>query len=363
MINTVTNSIASNANNIVVSCASIVPSVATISIASNSNNIVVSSASIIPSVAIPESITVIVSSTPNVPPSIVESNLDASFITSRTRNSSVMKVKVSPKSGVVVQTSKRAEAAEIAVITEEQKTLSLRLNLMESIYNKRMNYMEGEIRILNSKIHVQERVTDALRGEVNRLQQFTRRPCVAIHGIEKRRSESSNELRSAVETVIDSVNSTVSMSDVDKFHRNGRIKDGKQQVIVRFKSHSSKEDFYRARKNQNDCRIYPSLTKTQLSLLHEARDMLKDYKYNESNTVNPPESIFADIHGDIQVKFAKKTNKGMFVKIRSLEHLAFVLETSESCAKDIDYDGEPFDVWGYDDLFGFKPLDELQDCD
>ena len=137
-----------------------------------------------------------------------------------------------------------------------------------------MNHFKGEVSRLESKIFVQERVSDALRDEVDRLQQYTRRPCVTIRGIEKQHNERYGDLKGKVAEIIQSVNSSTSMDDVDKFHCNGRVRDGKQEVIIGFKSHSAKETFYKARIEQENLMIYLSLSKKRLNLLHEARDMI-----------------------------------------------------------------------------------------
>ena len=236
---------------------------------------------------------------------------------------------------------------------EQHTTLSNRLIEIESKYDEMMAQFKGEIMRLESKIYVQERVSDALREEVDRLQQYTRRPCVTIRGIDKANNEKFADLKQKVAHIIQSVNSSTTINDVDKFHRNGRVRDGKQEVIIRFKSHSAKEAFYKARKEQQNVVIYPSLTKKRLTLLHEARDMIKEYKYEHSNTLNPPIAIFANVHGDIQVKFEKKTIHGQYVSIQSLQDLASILQVSESCNDELDFDEEPFNAWGYHDKNGF----------
>ena len=38
------------------------------------------------------------------------------------------------------------------------------------------------------------------------------------------------------------------MEDVDKLHRVGPPKQGKQDIIVRFKSHTAKENFFKRKK-------------------------------------------------------------------------------------------------------------------
>ena len=236
---------------------------------------------------------------------------------------------------------------------DQQMIFSKRLIEIESKYEELVNNFKGEVMRLESKIYVQDRVTEALRHEVDRLQQFTRRPCVAIHGVEKVRNESYHDLKSKVANIIKSVNSSTKMDDVDKFHQNGRARGGKQEIIVRFKSHSAKEAFFKAHKEQENVTIYPSLTKRRLNFLYEARDFLKEFNYKNSNTFNPPLAVFANVHGDIQVKFSKKTARGQYLTINSLEELSYILEHSESCEEVLDFGKEPFNVWGFDEMRGF----------
>ena len=103
---------------------------------------------------------------------------------------------------------------------------------------------------MDAKFAVRDHVVEALRNEVHRLQQYTRRYSVAVVGIDKKRNETDESLREEVLKLVADVNSTSKEEDIDKFHRNGRLFNGKdQEIIIRFKSHAAKEAFYRARKN------------------------------------------------------------------------------------------------------------------
>ena len=71
------------------------------------------------------------------------------------------------------------------------------------------------------------------------------------------------------------------MLDVDKFHRNGRtFNEGKdQELLIRFKTHSAKEAFYRGRKTlppaRRGIKIRPSLSRKQQKLLKEAESLVQ----------------------------------------------------------------------------------------
>ena len=92
---------------------------------------------------------------------------------------------------------------------------------------------------------------------------------------------------------------------------------------MRFKSHSAKEDFYKGRKSlgahRRGIKIRPSLSPAQKTLLTDANAFLE----TEDSTLyeNPPEFVFANVLGQIQVKMKKKCKHGLFVTIRSVAHL------------------------------------------
>ena len=173
---------------------------------------------------------------------------------------------------------------------------------------------------------------EGMRGEINRLQQYTRRYSVTIAGIPKKREEKPEDLRKIVEELVTEVNqhsaSTTTTADIDKFHRNGPRKGAEQDVILRFKSHSAKEEFYKGRKSlgpeRRDIKIRPSLSPAQNNLLRDAIAYLEmeDMAIYE----NPPEFVFANVLGQIQVKMKKKCKDGLFITIRSVAHLTQVIQ-------------------------------------
>ena len=195
-----------------------------------------------------------------------------------------------------------------------------------------------EVKQNTSLIAIKDRVAEIMKEELHRLQQYTRRYSVAVVGIEKRRGEKRDHLTKEVEKLVNAVDSSTTMDDVDKFHRNGPAKGNEQEVIIRFKSHSAKEAFYRARKTMNDetdIKIRPSLSPNQKALLYKLQQQLHEYE-DLSGISNPPEYVFANIHGEIQVKFKEESKKGsMFVTLNSVKDLALAITNAQH--EDIDH--------------------------
>ena len=70
-------------------------------------------------------------------------------------------------------------------------------------------------------------------------------------------------------------------------------------------------------------------------MLLDSRKFLKDFKYDLSNTENPPEFIHPNIHGEIVVRFKKETRRGMFVTFDTLEQLHSILHMSETNLEEV----------------------------
>ena len=201
----------------------------------------------------------------------------------------------------------------------------------------KVKMQEQELQRHVSLMSVKDCVFEALQKEVHRLQQYTRRYSVVVSGIEKKRGEKFEDLKKEIEGLVEKVQSSTTMEDVDKFHRNGPNRDGEQEVIVRFKSHSAKEAFYRKRKSDGiNVKIRPSLSPNTKSLLNAAVEQLEEYKNKHLMMSNRPEFVFANIHGELQVKFQHDISKkrGMFAGFNSLQELACVIANAQNPDQD-----------------------------
>ena len=233
---------------------------------------------------------------------------------------------------------------------------------------EKVGKLEQKFEFLHSLLHVKDSVLRGVQDELHRLQQYTRRYSVSISGIPKRRGEKPEDLRRSVEDIINAVNSTTTPLDIDKLHRNGPVygdRGSKQDTIVRFKSHSAKEAFYRARKSlpaeKQDIYIRPSLSEAQKVLLSDAKEYIKNNN-SEAYGSNPPEFVFANIHGNVQVKMKKATKYGLFIDIKSVSHLAQIIARANDSDQTLLYHHEKEGSWddvesNSDDDMGFALFD------
>ena len=166
---------------------------------------------------------------------------------------------------------------------------------------------------------VKDHVINELREQLNKTRQFMRRPCITIAGLPKAKDESRDSLKQEIHSLIGRTNGKVTVADVDKFHRDGPQNGSKQDVILRFTSHTAKEVFYANRKDitgtNETLKIRPSLTDMTKDLLNETNEAIDDYK----KLVNPPEFVLPDVHGQLMVKMKRRSRVGLFVHFRNME--------------------------------------------
>ena len=231
----------------------------------------------------------------------------------------------------------RVPMAELLAKLEDQEVVIRNLTAQVKENRDRAAGMEARIKSLEDEAQrslsftlIQKKVTELLCERVSQLEQYTRRYSVIVKGIDVQRNETHENLKTEVQNVINGMNGTTTMADVDKFHRNGRREDNTQDLIIRFKSHSAKEDFYNNRKTNTNHRIkiQPSLSPHNAKLLQEARDVLPDYIADPDDEMcrkvvlhNPPEFVMADVHGNLLCKLKNRSKRGLFLKFSSLEDL------------------------------------------
>ena len=217
-------------------------------------------------------------------------------------------------------------------INVQNDVINKQTELINSLV-KTVTEQEIELQRHASLFAVKDCVFKALEKELHRLQQYTRRYSVVVSGIDKKKGEKKEDLTKEVEALVGKVQSSSSMIDVDKYHRNGPNKDGEQDVIIRFKSHSAKEAFYRERKSANDdsIKIRPSLCPHNKSLLYAAKQHLEELEKDSYQLKNAPHFVFANVHGDIQVKFHENVGKkGMFFGFDTVDELSCIITNAQS---------------------------------
>ena len=140
-----------------------------------------------------------------------------------------------------------------------------------------------------------------------------------MSGVEAVHNETNEAVENRVkELIVKSGNGDLA-DDVDKIHPVGQIKNKRQEVIIKFKSHSNRYKFFNRRKNlPKDYRIQPALTKYRERLLFKAQKLIEG--------IPCVDFVFADINGDTKVRLKEADGKGRYVfPFYSLEELAVII--------------------------------------
>ena len=142
--------------------------------------------------------------------------------------------------------------------------------------------LEGRVEKLESKNVVLSRVTDVLRKEVDRLDQYGRRSSIIIRNVEVTDQETQENVEHKVKEIVGSLNAGKAVQDIDKTHRIGKVKvhdNNKryQNIVVRFRSHRSRYAVYAKRKDvKNNIKINPHLTHHRAKVLQGLLRYLDD---------------------------------------------------------------------------------------
>ena len=191
----------------------------------------------------------------------------------------------------------------------QQETPTTSKKSQEEIINEltsRILQLENKVEILESTIQVTQRVNTALSNEIDDLQQYQRRQCIIIDGIQTTPNETVEEVSQKAEKVLIkklNLDEEEVECEIDKCHRVGPVKeDGTQSTIIRLRSHAFREKVYVKRKKLKDTRY-----KIKLSLTKRRRQTLA-YTYQIAAKVPQVAFFYSDIHGNLKLRLNDPIN-------------------------------------------------------
>ena len=202
-------------------------------------------------------------------------------------------------------------------LVSKNKEVETRLDLAENKNRKLVDKIEE----LESTLIVNKEVTSRLSLEVDRLDQYGRRSNIILKNVDLPDEESREEVRSIVmKTLKDDlkVNEKI-INDIDKFHRTGFVKKAngkkKQNIIVRFKSHTSRYACLEKKKHSKSIKIAPNLTQRRGKMLYDASKIIEEKDIASVNFV------FANNHGDLHVRLSEPLDGKSVFAFKNLEEL------------------------------------------
>lgn len=143
---------------------------------------------------------------------------------------------------------------------------------------------KAKIDVLESKIVLMERYVSQLQRASDDQEQYQRRLCLRINGIEVKNGngESGEDCLEKVKEIFNELEVDIPDSVVDRAHRIGDVteKDGKRvrQIIVRFTTWRHRTLVYKARKKSEKYKIRLDLTRKRIKIIGRTNDILRAKK-------------------------------------------------------------------------------------
>jgi uncharacterized coiled-coil protein SlyX len=138
------------------------------------------------------------------------------------------------------------------------------LKLLITNQNQKIERQNREISNMKDQIGVMSSSISTLKKQLDHQEQYSRRYCLRIKGIENERNETSDVCIQKVIKVCQKLNIDVSATDIDRAHRVGK---DKKVMIVKFFGFKKRTTLYNNRKRK-ECpvKVYLDITKHPLEL-------------------------------------------------------------------------------------------------
>jgi hypothetical protein len=171
----------------------------------------------------------------------------------------------------------------------------LRTSILDMISSR-----DKKIEVLESKVSILENSIGLLAKRANDQEQYSRRTCLRIEGIDDKDSQNEIKCIQKIKEVIKEAKLDIPAGAVDRAHRNGvyfQNKIKKNAVIVKFNTFYARTILYKARKSFKDLKIRLDLTRENYSLLREAQRAIKEKTKLDENVF-----AFADTNCRLMIK-------------------------------------------------------------
>ena len=155
--------------------------------------------------------------------------------------------------------------------------------------NEKVSVLNSKCDDLQSKYEVSKAVSDRLYAEklkldnkihdlvdsINDLEQYSRRNCLLIHGVEEKDRENTDKL--ALDVFNNNLEINTTVNDICRSHRIGKKRPNKTRpIIVKFLSYRSRKQVFgnKRKLKGSSISVSESLTKTNYDLFRKTQDSL-----------------------------------------------------------------------------------------
>ena len=202
---------------------------------------------------------------------------------------------------VVSNNNQRELRAIIASLQTKVESLTDKVEKLDT----QVSTLTKALIVSESALAVSRMTSSRLKNELDRQEQYSRRNCIVMDGVNVSRKDGPDEHTTKAKKILtDSFPLDEEIiTGFDKAHPIGPVINGKQSFIMRFNKHSVVSRIYKNRRSlKQGITARPSLTKTRASTLRACQHSAERF-----STVK---FIFSDIEGNLKVCFTNQNLKG-----------------------------------------------------
>ena len=170
---------------------------------------------------------------------------------------------------------------ELFTLHEEAKESQIKVTESLEFMSAKFDDLEKEIKKKDEKINQLEKTTEnlaekqeSLSSEIGNLEQYSRRNCLVLHGVNESNDENTNEI--IIKTFSEELGVEITEDDLDRSHRleKPKRKDSKPRpIIVKFACYAVRREIFMNKRKLKGKRlsITESLTSSRMQLLGDAQ--------------------------------------------------------------------------------------------
>lgn len=147
-----------------------------------------------------------------------------------------------------------------------KETVASAVSQLQKALEENTNVM----RDLRVAVEERDRTITAMQTKIDDLEQYQRRQCLRIFGVEEKQNEDTDQI---VMQVAQKIGVELNIHDIDRSHRVGRSDTGRPRpIIVKFVSYRKRSEVFRSKRNLKGCgwTVREDLTKNRHKLLRDA---------------------------------------------------------------------------------------------
>ena len=183
------------------------------------------------------------------------------------------------------------QVKELFILNEETKNVQIKVKELLEFFSNKFDELERENKKKNAKIKELEETIDilteknkSLTSDVDELEQYSRRNCLLLHGVQENKSENTNDI--VLKTMSEELDIEIKENGLDRTDRigNRNRKDGKPRaIIVKFTRYTTRNKIYSNKKKLKEKKylITESLMSRRYHLLKEAQEKYRKVRRKE----------------------------------------------------------------------------------